>query len=168
MIYYVEREGTIDRHHEGCLSLGCAGKFIAFIELLFYAFIFFTVKSYLSSKWKTLFSSTYMCLHPLARANKMEIFYIFFLHFIAQQLLILMIVLALLSIMALFLFIGACVYDRVYVMPWIWTKYSLVFIQIMRFIGIIIQLSSSVKSSAGASPIFELLLLGELTLRVAT
>jgi hypothetical protein len=83
------------------------------------------------------------------------------LRFIAQQLLILMIVLALLSIMALFLFIGASVYDRVYVMPWIWTKYSIVFIQIMRFIAIIIQLSSSVKGTTGASPIFELLLLGE-------
>lgn len=55
MIYYGERHETIDRNHEGCLSLGCAGKFIAFIELLFYAFIFFTVKSYLSSKWKKFF-----------------------------------------------------------------------------------------------------------------
>lgn len=72
-----------------------------------------------------------------------------------------MVVLAILSIMALFLFIGASVYDRLYVMPWIWTKYSIVFIQIIRFIAIIIQLSSSVKNTTGASPIFELLLLGE-------
>lgn len=77
-----------------------------------------------------------------------------------------MIVLALLSIMALFLFIGASVYDRMYVMPWIWTKYSIVFIQIIRFIGIIIQLSSSVKNTTGASPIFELLLLGEFIWKV--
>ena len=52
MIYYTERHETIDRHHEGCLSLGCAGKFIAFIELLFYAFIFYSIKSHLSCKLK--------------------------------------------------------------------------------------------------------------------
>lgn len=82
--------------------------------------------------------------------------------FLAEQLLILMVVMILLSVVALFLFIGACMYDRVYIMPWIWTKYFFVFIQIMRFITIIIQLSTSVKNPAGPSPIFELVLLGKL------
>jgi hypothetical protein len=50
MIYYVDRRETIDSHREGCLSLGCAGKFIAFIEILFYAFIFFTIKAFLNRK----------------------------------------------------------------------------------------------------------------------
>jgi hypothetical protein len=81
--------------------------------------------------------------------------------FIAQQLLILMIVLTLLSIMALFLFIGASVLDRAYVMPWMWTKYALIFVQVIRFIFLIVQLATTVKNPAGASPIFELLLLGE-------
>lgn len=81
--------------------------------------------------------------------------------FLAEQLLILMVVMILLSIVSLFLFIGACLYNRVYIMPWIWSKYCIVFIQIMRFITIIIQLSTSANNQAGPSPIFELVLLGK-------
>lgn len=80
---------------------------------------------------------------------------------IAEQLLILMVVMILLSLVALFLFIGACMYDRIYIMPWIWTKYCIIFVQIMRFIMLIVQLSTSAKNPAGPSPIFELVLLGK-------
>lgn len=73
-----------------------------------------------------------------------------------------MIVLTLLSIMALSLFIGVSVLDCVYVMPWIWTKYALIFVQVIRFLFLIVQLATSVKNPAGASPIFELLFLGKI------
>lgn len=53
MIYYVDRE-IIDQNQGSCLSLGCAGKFIAFIELTFYSFIFFSVKGYLSGEWNLI------------------------------------------------------------------------------------------------------------------
>lgn len=49
MIYFADRE-IIDPHHGSCLSLGCAGKFIAFLELFFYSFVFFAVKDYLSGR----------------------------------------------------------------------------------------------------------------------
>lgn len=58
MIYYVNREME-DSNQGSCLSLGCAGKFIAFIELLFYCFIFFSVKDYLSGKLKRRLIKTF-------------------------------------------------------------------------------------------------------------
>jgi hypothetical protein len=63
--------------------------------------------------------------------------------------------------MALALFVGTSVSDRVYIMPWIWTKYAVIFIQIMRFTSLVVELAASQKNPAGASPIFELLFLGE-------
>ncbi|KAG5680891.1 hypothetical protein PVAND_010370 [Polypedilum vanderplanki] len=127
MIYYNERHETIDPQHEmGCLSLSCAGKFIAFIEILFYLFTFLTLKNFLS----------------------------------VEQALILTMVLTLLSIMALALFVGTSVSDRVYIMPWIWTKYAVIFIQIIRFTTLVFDLAMTQKNPAGASPVFELLFLG--------
>lgn len=49
MIYYADRE-IFDQNQGSCLSLGCAGKFIAFIELTFYSFLFFSVKGYMQSE----------------------------------------------------------------------------------------------------------------------
>lgn len=78
-----------------------------------------------------------------------------------------MLILTLLTIMSLALFVGTSVSDRVYIMPWIWTKYAVVFIQIMRFTALVIELAVSQKNPAGASPIFELLLLGECEFRLS-
>lgn len=62
--------------------------------------------------------------------------------------------------MSLALFVGSSLLDRMYIMPWIWTKYSIIFIQIFRFISLIIELSGTDNNPAGISPIFELLYLG--------
>lgn len=58
MIYLVERDArdqcqyqNIDFYDEpSCLSLGCAGKFIAFVELVFYTFVFIQMKNFLNGK----------------------------------------------------------------------------------------------------------------------
>jgi hypothetical protein len=51
MIYDFELEAIESSHpRDGCLSLNCAGKFIAFIELLFYIFIFFSLKDFITSE----------------------------------------------------------------------------------------------------------------------
>ncbi|CAG9804895.1 unnamed protein product [Chironomus riparius] len=123
MIYYDERHAV---HQEGCLSLSCSGKFIAFIELLFYVFTFFSLKNYLN----------------------------------LEQAVILTLILTILSMMALALFVGSSLHDRMYILPWMWTKYSLVFLQIIRFIYLVIELAGTEKNPAGISPIFELLFLG--------
>lgn len=49
MIYDADRE-IFDQNQGSCLSLSCAGKFIAFIELTFYSFLFFSVKGYMQSE----------------------------------------------------------------------------------------------------------------------
>lgn len=74
---------------------------------------------------------------------------------------ILTLVLTILSMMSLALFIGSTLHDRLYITPWIWTKYSIIFIQIIRFISLVIELAGSEKNPAGISPIFELLYLGK-------
>lgn len=48
-----------------------------------------------------------------------------------------------------------------FVSPWIWLKYALITLQVIRFISVIIELAADDTNPAGASPIFELLLLGE-------
>lgn len=78
MIYYGERHETIDRQQESCLSLGCAGKFIAFIELLFYSFIFYTIKSYLSSKRKKVFVRAYKNISVKCNENLLLLFSLLF------------------------------------------------------------------------------------------
>jgi len=129
MIYYVDRE-TFDPNQGSCLSLGCAGKFIAFIEIFFYSFIFFSVKDYLSSNGEI------------------------------DKLLGMALALGLLSIFSVSLFIGVINQDRIFISPWLWVKYALVTLQVIRFIAIIIELAASDKNTLGASPIFELLFLG--------
>lgn len=54
MIYDSDRE-MIDPNQASCVSLGCAGKLIAFVELLFFSFVFFAAKDYLTGElWKGL------------------------------------------------------------------------------------------------------------------
>lgn len=69
--------------------------------------------------------------------------------------------LGLLSIFSVSLFIGVINQDRIFISPWLWLKYALVTLQVIRFIAIIIELAASDKNNLGASPIFELLFLGE-------
>ncbi|CRK98289.1 CLUMA_CG011651, isoform A [Clunio marinus] len=126
MIYYADRE-IIDQN-QSCLNLGCAGKFIAFIELVFYSFIFFSVQSCMSGEIGKLY--------------------------------ILATVLGLLSIFSVSLCIGVINQNRMFISLWIWLKYSVIVLQVIRFISLIIELAASDKNPAGASPIFELLFLG--------
>lgn len=42
-----------------------------------------------------------------------------------------------------------------------WMKYSVITLQLIRFISIVVELSANDKNTVGASPIFELLILGE-------
>lgn len=51
MIYYVDRAIYEPYQEPSCLSLGCAGRFIAFVELVFYTFVFLTAKNYASGKY---------------------------------------------------------------------------------------------------------------------
>lgn len=81
-----------------------------------------------------------------------------------DKLYILATVLALLSIFSVSLFIGVINQNRMFIAPWIWLKYALVALQVIRFVSVIIELAASDKNSVGASPIFELLLLGEFLL----
>lgn len=74
---------------------------------------------------------------------------------------ILTLILTVLSMMSLALFVGSSLQDRMYIVPWIWMKYSIIFIQILRFISLIIEMAGTDKNPAGVSPIFELLYLGE-------
>lgn len=48
-----------------------------------------------------------------------------------------------------------------FISPWIWLKYALISLQVIRFVSVIIELAANDKNHVGASPIFELLLLGE-------
>jgi len=128
MIYYIDHE-SFDSN-QGCLSLGCAGKFIAFIELAFYSFIFFSVKDYMSGNGEL------------------------------DKLYTLAIVLGVFSIFSVSLFIGVISQNRMFLSPWLWLKYALVTFQVIRFITIIIELAATDKNTMGASPIFELLFLG--------
>jgi len=68
--------------------------------------------------------------------------------------------LGLLSIFSVSLFIGVINQDRIFILPWLWLKYALVTLQVIRFTAIIIELAASDKNTLGASPIFELLFLG--------
>ena len=78
-----------------------------------------------------------------------------------EQAVILTLILTILSMMALALFVGSSLHDRMYILPWMWTKYSLIFLQIIRFIYLVIELAGTEKNPAGVSPIFELLFLGK-------
>jgi hypothetical protein len=78
-----------------------------------------------------------------------------------DKLYILATVLGLLSIFSLSLFIGVVTHNRLFVTPWLWLKYALITLQVVRFVSVIVELAAVEKSSVGASPIFELLLLGE-------
>ena len=78
-----------------------------------------------------------------------------------EQAVILTLILTILSMMALALFVGSSLHDRMYIIPWMWTKYSLIFLQIIRFIYLVIELAGSEKNPTGVSPIFELLFLGK-------
>jgi hypothetical protein len=69
--------------------------------------------------------------------------------------------LLILSLFSLSLFIGVINQNRLFVTPWLWLKYALVTLQLIRFVSVIIELSAKDKNTAGASPIFELLLLGK-------
>lgn len=42
-----------------------------------------------------------------------------------------------------------------------WMKYALITLQLIRFVSIVVELSANDKNTVGASPIFELLILGE-------
>jgi hypothetical protein len=79
-----------------------------------------------------------------------------------DKLYILATILGLLSIFSVSLCIGVINQNRLFVTPWIWLKYALIALQVIRFISVIIELSANEKSPVGASPIFELLLLGEI------
>lgn len=48
MIYYPDRQ--IDTDQPSCLSLGATGRFIAIIEIVFYSFVFYTVKDYFAGE----------------------------------------------------------------------------------------------------------------------
>lgn len=48
MIYYPDRQ--IDTDQPSCLSLGATGRFIAIIEIVFYLFVFYTVKDYFAGE----------------------------------------------------------------------------------------------------------------------
>lgn len=80
---------------------------------------------------------------------------------IVEQAVILTLILTILSMMALGLFVGSSLHDRMYILPWMWTKYSLIFLQIIRFIYLVIELAGTEKNPEGVSPIFELLFLGK-------
>lgn len=147
MIYYLDHE-IIDSSQGSCLSLGCAGKFIAFIELLFYSFIFFSVKDYLSGKWQWHSDSWILLKH-------------FFFSGEIEKLYILGTVLGILSVFSVSLFVGVINQTRMLISPWLWLKYAVISLQVLRFISVIITLAGSEKNPLGASPIFELLLLGK-------
>lgn len=68
-------------------------------------------------------------------------------------------VLGILSIFSVSLCIGVINHNRAFILPWLWLKYALIFLQVLRFVSVIIELASD--KTVGASPIFELLLLGE-------
>jgi hypothetical protein len=78
-----------------------------------------------------------------------------------DKLYILALILALLSIFSFSLWIGVINQSRLFIMPWIWLKYALVALQLIRFVSIVVELSANEKNTVGASPIFELLILGE-------
>jgi hypothetical protein len=78
-----------------------------------------------------------------------------------DKLFILATILALLSIFSASLCIGVITHNRLFISPWIWLKYALITLQVFRFISVIIELAANDKNPVGASPIFELLLLGE-------
>ena len=79
-----------------------------------------------------------------------------------EKLYILATILGLLSIFSVSLCVGVINQNRLFISPWIWLKYALISLQLIRFISVIVELSASDKNPAGASPIFELLLLGEI------
>lgn len=79
-----------------------------------------------------------------------------------DKLYILATVLGLLSIFSVLLFIGVINQNRMFIAPWLWLKYALVTLQVIRFIAVIIELAANDKNTVGASPIFELLFLGEI------
>lgn len=78
-----------------------------------------------------------------------------------DKLYILATLLALLSIFSVLLLVGVVNQNRLFVSPWIWLKYALIALQVIRFLSVIIQLAATDKNQFGASPVFELLLLGE-------
>lgn len=78
-----------------------------------------------------------------------------------DELYILAAVLALLSIFSVSLCIGVVNHNRAFISPWLWLKYAVIALQVIRFVSVIIELAASDKNPLGASPIFELLLLGE-------
>jgi hypothetical protein len=79
-----------------------------------------------------------------------------------DKLYILATVLGLLSIFSVSLCIGVINQNRLFITPWLWLKYALITLQLIRFISVIVELSANDKNPVGASPIFELLLLGEI------
>lgn len=79
-----------------------------------------------------------------------------------DKLYILATILGLLSIFSASLCIGVINQNRLFITPWIWLKYALITLQLIRFISVVVELSASDKNPVGASPIFELLLLGEI------
>lgn len=78
-----------------------------------------------------------------------------------DKLYVLTVVLASLSVFSVSLFFGVINKNRGFIAPWLWLKYALVTLQVIRFIAIIIELAASDKNTVGASPIFELLFLGK-------
>lgn len=119
----------------------------------------------------------YVCiwdLYVIANNNKIQAFIffdfliVFFLSLFeichsgdVDKLYILALILALLSIFSFSLWIGVINQSRLFIMPWIWLKYALVALQLIRFVSIVVELSANEKNTVGASPIFELLILGE-------
>ena len=59
MIYYPDRQ--IDTDQPSCLSLGATGRFIAIIEIIFYTFVFYTVKDYFAGEKDLILC--YFCVH---------------------------------------------------------------------------------------------------------
>jgi len=78
-----------------------------------------------------------------------------------DKLIILTTCLCLLAVFSLSLFVGVINQSPLYILPWIWIKYAMIILQVLRFLSVIVEIAATNKNHAGASPVFELLFLGK-------
>ena len=86
-----------------------------------------------------------------------------------EKLIILATILGLMTLFSISLLCGVVKSNRLFITPWIWVKGTLIFLQVLRFVSLVVDLS--LQEKVGTAPLYELLFFGksfELMLRFET
>lgn len=76
-----------------------------------------------------------------------------------EKLIILATIIGLLTLFSISLLCGVIKSNRLFITPWIWVKGTLIFLQVLRFVSLVVDLS--LQDKIGISPLYELLFFGE-------